>query len=581
MKMIVLSVLIVPVLLFSQEKNNQDSIKFEEYYTEALNNYRSSDYDSAKFNWSKASNYAYSQNKYYDLAKCWSNIGICYKLQAQYDSALFFYSKTQNLSEFIDSTVFLGKVHNNIGNVYLETGAYEKAQEHFLQAIELKEKAGDRKSTGSTLLNLGEIQLRLDNYEEAEKYYQESIKIRKEFKDTFGLSSGYINLAILKKKREQYQEAHSIYDKVLKLCESNFPNSDYIKMGTFQNMGSLYAVQNDFESAYLYYDQAEKIAIEIKSVTDITFCKHEKSLLLAERGFLEKALPLVSEAYQIAKEHRYLEGEELYSETLSEIYRQQGNTSKAYDFLRLHTVLKDSVLNEEKQRIISELEFRYQTKLIQKEKEIVDEKLKTEQADKLLVQSRYKITIWVSALIGIIAVSTIVFLMGIRRKNKQLQKANLTIESKNKELRKEIHDKEHYQKQYFASQGRKMTVANKYSKREEIELGDILFLRKQKGTDSVNIYTKNQSIYTKSKSINDLITQDLKDSFFAKVSKSEIINLHYLAEVNDELITIETRIFDTEKKKNVSKTETFTMFKNGEIRELFFESLESFQIKKS
>lgn len=552
----------------------QDSIAFEKEYSKALSHYRSSEYDSAVICWLKSENYAERRNITYDRAKCFSNIGTCYKLQAKYDSAFMYFDKGIKLIEPLDSLKLLGQLNNNIGTACLETGTFENAQKHFIKALNYKKKANDEKGMGSTLLNLGEVQLRLKNYSSARAYYNQSLKIRKAYQDTFGIASCYLNLGILHKNAEEFQESKSYYDQILKLCEEEFGRSQIIKLVTLENFGSLYFAQGDLDTALKFYNMGEVLAKKLDSPSDIAFCNHEKALLHLENKEPLKAKPLVEHAYSIAKEQGYLEGEVLYSKTVSLVYNALNKYQEAFDWMELHIKLNDSILNIEKINHINSLEYQYQSTLLKKENEIQTQQIKTEQIEKEKEKMKTSRVIWIATLLGTLLLIVIFFMLRLKNRKNQIKKKNI-------KLNDEIDQRKYYQQRFYETAGQKLSVANKHSKREELDLKDIILIRKHTGSNLANIYTTGGNIYTKPISINTILKKELKDSFFTRVNKSELVNLHYIKSIEEDTIVVELKSFNTDKEKFELRVERLKLFKQGQILDDFLSNYSQFSKKKN
>ncbi len=370
---------------FGQEYEPEE---FERYYSQAIKDYRASRYNDAIKGWSQAIKVCNSE---YERSKSFINIGVCYKLISKYDSAFYFYEKAESILIKLDSTKLLGNVYNNLGTLCLSSGAYKKAQDHLLKALKYKRKEKNFKKIGSTLLNLGELQFKLNNSDAAKDYYLQSLKVRISGADSLGIASCYINLGILEKNMEHFDDAMNYYNKVVQLCQSGFDNDNSMLVIAYENIGELYAVENNLEKAMSYFVLALEKSQNIESQFDIAYCKNEIALIKLQEGDLLSSLDLALDAFNIAKDADILEGKMNYSNSLSMIFENQYDFENAIKWARMHEEYKDSLLNKDKITEIQGLEYEYQTQ--QKEAEI--QKLTiANQKKELETQQQYQYIQW-------------------------------------------------------------------------------------------------------------------------------------------------------------------------------------------
>lgn len=156
-------------------------------------------------------------------------------------------------------------------------------------------------------------------------------------------------------------------------------------------IGTVYSKQSNFSKAVIYIEESIVLANELK-------------------------------IYDVLKE-AYL--------NLADTYEKNGNISKAYENYKLYSAIKDSVLNIETSKKLTETQTKYETekkekenKLLEKEKEVKELELAKKQ-NQLFGQR----LLFISVVVIIVFLSLVIYILyrnkAIRKRNKLQQELNL------------------------------------------------------------------------------------------------------------------------------------------------------------
>ena len=187
-----------------------------------------------------------------------NNRGTRARNTSNYKEALNLHFRALNLAEAAKDT--MGQVYalNNIGTDLRRTYSNIEASTYHYLALEL---SGNNKkylkNRAMAMNGLGNIFMALNKTEQARDYFQQALLIEKEAKSNLGQAINYANLA------------------------------------------ETYNMRNDLDSALYYYDESLKQNRVIGSSMGEAICKRAKGLIYYERGRLDYALELLSEAYEI------------------------------------------------------------------------------------------------------------------------------------------------------------------------------------------------------------------------------------------------------------------------------------------
>jgi serine phosphatase RsbU (regulator of sigma subunit) len=286
--------------------------------------------------------------------------------------------------------------YSNIGNLYLDQKNYQKALEYSLKALKAEEKAQDKEALLNTSANVGQIYTSLGKNDSALYYYNLALKTSHETNDGFGIANSLVNMGILYTKLKDYSKATDFSLRGSKLCIAN----SFIDLNVYalSNLGTINREQKIYDAAEHYFTQGLDIAKKINSKI------------------------LIRESYL----------------SLASLYEEQKDFKKSYDYYKLYSETKDSLLNQENSKLITEMNTKYTTEKKEKEIELLK---KNEDIQNLeLVKKKNELqnqrTISLSVFSGFILLMLVAILLFSRyqlkkKANDQLQGAFNLIEEKN------------------------------------------------------------------------------------------------------------------------------------------------------
>lgn len=254
------------------------------------------------------------------FAEALTTLGIAHDYAGHYDSSMQYLLQALNIYDLIQNDNGKAHVLNNIGSVYFYQKNFDKAAEYWEKSLSTKAKKGNPKEYAGTLNNLAVAYVRMQKYNEAEAYYKQVISINTEENNKKNLAAAYNNMGILlHKKNGNGKESEGYYLKALNIYDSlNLPLG---KSEILLNLGAVYFEQNLFDKAIANFSESLTISTQIGAAA------HKK------------------QAYA----------------NLSETYETKGDYVNALRYYKLYYELKDSVMNEESQKQIAELEQKYES----------------------------------------------------------------------------------------------------------------------------------------------------------------------------------------------------------------------------
>ncbi len=309
----------------------------------------------------------------------------------------------------------------SLGNAYMLSNNYQLAMDCQMRSIKLAESINDTSHLAFSLLSLGSLYWEIGQYQQSMETYQRAYRVGRQvhvshFTYLSSLSIAFFSLGELdsalfyiRKARSDAREDQSIYGEAyslgltgnilmekgriqeaidslkasIEICRANGFNRDAISF--LNDLGKAYGMAQEYELAIRTMDEA--------------------GALTSREGMAG----LLASNYRIR----------------SEIYALQGDSARAFVFLRQHYALKDSIVNQEVLRNMSRLENDYE--ITKREYTIMEQKEELEASKRMLYVYGFGS--------GIVFLLVILYMAYVR--NKTLREINQLLEDKNAEIRRQ------------------------------------------------------------------------------------------------------------------------------------------------
>ena len=357
------------------------------------------------------------------IAKCGFDIG-------NYEKALEYYQKAIELNSKAGNRKWEARDLSDIGLIYKTKGDFDKAIEFYHKALRISEKIKDRYNSALIYNRIGSIYNNIKEYAKALEYYGKALEIRKEIDDLNGIAGSLNNIGNIYKYTGKLDTALNYYQIAL---EKNRELGN-LKWQSFNlnNIGDIYRNQGKLKQALDYYSQSLKIKRSIRNKKGIVWTLSNISAVYFDMEEYDTAIQYYLKSLELAIEIG-LKNQILHSyDNLSELYSMAGDFENAFKYSRLYIRLKDSIFNENKVKIIEDIQTKYETEKKEKENEI----LKND------VKHRKKVQFLLFIIISALFILTISLFFLFRIKNKSLRKSKLLFQQQEKLTELELKNKE-------------------------------------------------------------------------------------------------------------------------------------------
>ncbi len=312
------------------------------------------------------------------LARILSAKGLAYEYLDSLDRALRTYDLGLNAAIAAHDTAFEASLIMSKGIACYFSGDYLNAHAFYEEALLKFQTLNDLAGESQALNNLGIVYRYSGEYAKAIEIYLRSLEIKAQLGDSLGMANTYHNLGSVYGYLEQDTSSLGYFERAFDLYTSLNSGDDVPLVQAGMGI-SLYNLGRPEEA--LGYFEASYEAISKRKNWDYVTHIFSYGRTLHDLGFMEKGRPLLEEGYRYlhasGQRKNLLRHAEDY---MYQIAREDGDTERALMHLENFRVLNDSITNERRDRLFSEMQAKYE--LRGKENTILKQELEIEQAAK-------------------------------------------------------------------------------------------------------------------------------------------------------------------------------------------------------
>lgn len=266
------------------------------------------------------------------LAKALMNVGIVYLQSGDYENAAANFEQGRTLFAKLGNTFYEGQIYDKMQLLANDMHQYEKAVGYGLKAVRILEKQDRLQPLCYAYHNLGHNYLKLGRFQEARKNFDKALRYAVKSNEKPAELMGTLNIAYIYLLEGNIDKAKTFADKGLALSKQF--GSEEGMSHAYWGFGEIYLNKKDYKTAEKYGDSA--------------------NVLIKKNNFREQRL-------------RQL----LFQSKLA--YAMQ-NPEKGNEYSKDYEAFRDSLLNENLQKITTDFEKKYET--AQKDSQIKEQAAK-------------------------------------------------------------------------------------------------------------------------------------------------------------------------------------------------------------
>jgi tetratricopeptide (TPR) repeat protein len=307
-----------------------------------------------------------------------------------------------------------------LGRVYMNTDNYPEAMAQYLKAYDVAEDLNNKEYQASTYSNMAYIYYNQKKLPEALEYMEKALVIFKESGQPKRMASTHNNMGVLYEELKDYDKALEHYKKALEISTEIGNHNSVANINT--NMGNVHLRQSHYDAAFGHFKNALNIYDSLGNKKGLATAWCNLSQLYMNHKNAKAAITAADSSIYFSEQVGSLKDRRESYGVLHKAYQAQGNYKAALAAHEQHLIFKDSMFTTEKERVLAEMESKFENKL--KAKEI--SQLKTENA----LQTR--VTYWTIAFAIAVSVGLVMVFITLSLRNKLLNKKNLELEAEQK-----------------------------------------------------------------------------------------------------------------------------------------------------
>jgi serine phosphatase RsbU (regulator of sigma subunit) len=294
-------------------------------------------------------------------ALCWSYFNSDPQKALGYAKSQMALAEKLNYKDAIETS------YDNFGFLYKNLGEYEQSIAYQIKSLKIKEEKKDSSGISVCMNGIGSLYFTMENYPKALEYFLKGTHMDSLMRDTNNLISNYGNIGACydgMKDTSGALEYYLLAEKVSK--DTKRPLSSDL----LQNLGTVYMKKGDREKANEYLLHSLEIAKKEQDIRTIVVVTIALGDLNIQKKEYKVAIAYEEEALALCRSNKLIDFEIQTLRSLAEAYSRQGNHAKAFEYQKMFSELKDTLLNEKNSRVIAEMNTKYETEKKEKQIEI-------------------------------------------------------------------------------------------------------------------------------------------------------------------------------------------------------------------
>lgn len=362
------------------------------------------------------------------VGSCYYNIALVHSSKGEYDEglkfhfkALEFYGEICGEKNFLTETECKHKIatsYNTIGGIYFDKGNYDEALKIYFEELKIYERlleqakrtpekssaeiARDKNGMATSYSSIASIYTEKLDYGKALDFYFKALQLHQQICGKESLTQAtycwnriadtYNYIGNIYFKQTEDDKALEFYFKALKIMEEIEARNG--RAVSYNSIGNIYSGKGDYNKASEFYFRALKLFEELGEKAGMSLLHNNIGDLFLKQNKPVDAKKYLEKSLSIAKEinakpnlmNAYFSlticDSIMAASPLSPLQRKGELWKSALQYHQLYSAMKDSIFNEKSNKVITEMQTKYETtekekkiELLNKENEVKDERL--------------------------------------------------------------------------------------------------------------------------------------------------------------------------------------------------------------
>jgi|GEM_PF-4386537 len=292
--------------------------------------------------------------------------GLVHRLKSEFPAALDTFQRVLAYYESVGDTARTTSPLFNLGVVYNLIGDYDRSLQYYYRELEVNERFYGPKSIANSLNSIANLQRNRGNLEEAKATYQRARSLIEPLDDPYMQATVYGNLATNELLVGQLDSAQYWAEKSLEI-DRNLERNWGIAH-SLMTLGQIAQQQGRLEQAENYLLEAVDLRQAMGQPLELVDCYQAYAELLLARNQPASAINTLQQSIVLADSIQYFKGLSQGHHLLASAFAKSGRYEQAYQTKIIGQSYQDSLLTEEKEKALQELDIQYEVR--QQEEEL-------------------------------------------------------------------------------------------------------------------------------------------------------------------------------------------------------------------
>lgn len=362
-----------------------------------------------------------------ELGYAYDMLGLCHYYQNHNDSALHYYHRAAAVFRALPDSNGLSEALYYTGLTQIYRGHFSEALEAFRRSYQIDTTLGNPSAQPFYHFNLGTLLNEQEAYEQALPLYRKALKaMLRDSLHLYQLPGLYISIAECLLQMDKLEAARDTAQKAMHTARQY---EDQASLSTaYALISGVYREKGLYGPAKSYLDSAYSLDTAFGDPYTLAYDYREYALLHLAEGRIKKAREYIHRARDMAATKKVILLRRDVYETLAQVEEAAGHLDKAYQALKRHHAIMDTLRPMDTYHQIFQLE-----KQVNQKELALSQAQRKLQAQKLDRKNNY-------LRISVIALGLAVLLLVIfYRMRQRLKRSNAELQQRNAKIEKQRH----------------------------------------------------------------------------------------------------------------------------------------------
>jgi tetratricopeptide (TPR) repeat protein len=312
-----------------------------------------------------------------------------------------------------------------VGLVAWAQSNYSSALKNFVNGLKIAERLNDEQTMADITGNIGLVYHGLENYSEALMYHERSLKMQRKLRNEVRESVALNNIGDVSRSLKKYDDAVEYYTLAIKLREKD-GNLNGVATN-LRNIGNVMEARGLFFQALDYYFRSLHISDSLPDKRGMSQCRQSIASVYFKMKKYQEAQEYAKAGLEVAKQAKYRAFIRDAYLLLSQITEARGNNTEAFNFFKLYSQYKDSVVNLQVGSEIASYRLDYETEKKQVEIDLLKKEALLQES--IISKKNALLTLAIVTFLLLAFLTFVIF-----RNYGRQKKVNRILETKNKEI---------------------------------------------------------------------------------------------------------------------------------------------------